>query len=407
MYRRNLCLLQRFLNAGLVGCTLMALCCTAGAGAPNPELPVNWQGLPEPYATDSATNPPRVIPRPAGAELKVPEGFAVEEWASGLYGVPRYMIVGPRGEILLSQMEAGVVTVIRDGERRDILNDLNAPYGLALHERWLYVAETDSVKRYPYDAGRMVAGRGEEVIDLAAYSGGHSTRTVVFDPEQEKLYLSVGSASNVSAGEPPLRATVSRYDPDGSGQEIYASGLRNAVGLGFNPVTGDLWATAHERDGLGDDLVPDYLTRVEEGGFYGWPYAYIGPHEEPRRKGEAPELVARTLYPNVLLGGHVGAMDLLFYTGAQFPERYRNGCFVALHGSWNRSQRAGQTIVFVPFADGKPSSGPEDFLTGWMLGEDRREVWGRPVGLLQLPDGSLLVSDDGAGKIWRVSYSGP
>lgn len=398
---------MRKINAGLASCTLMALCCTAGAGAPNPELPVNWQGLPEPYATDSATNPPRVIPRPAGAELKVPEGFAVEEWAGGLYGAPRYMIVGPSGEVLLSQMEAGVVTVIRDGERRDILDELNAPYGLALHERWLYVAETDSVKRYPYDAGRMAAGKGEEVIDLAAYSGGHSTRTVVFDPAHEKLYLSVGSASNVSAGEPPLRATVSRYGPDGSGQEIYASGLRNAVGLSFNPVTGDLWATAHERDGLGDDLVPDYLTRVEQGGFYGWPYAYIGPHEEPRRKGEAPELVARTLYPNVLLGGHVGAMDLLFYTGVQFPERYRNGCFVALHGSWNRSQRAGQKIVFVPFAEGAPTGGPEDFLTGWMLGEDRSEVWGRPVGLLQLPDGSLLVSDDGAGKIWRVSYSGP
>ena len=170
-------------------------------------------------------------------------------------------------------------------------------------------------------------------------------------------------------------------------------------------MTGELWATSHERDGLGDDLPPDFLTRVRQGGFYGWPYAYIGPHEDPRRRGEAPERVAKTLYPSVLLGGHAGAMGLLFYTGAQFPVKYRNGCFVALHGSWNRARRAGYRVVFVPFKDGKPIAGPEDFLTGWMLGEERQEVWGRPVGLLQLPDGSMLVSDDGAGKIWRVSYT--
>lgn len=368
------------------------------------DLPVNWQELPLPFATPSVANPPRLIPRPAGVQLKLPPGFHAEEWATGLQG-PRYMILGPGGEVLVSVMYAGAVMVIRDGNTKMLIDDLYGPYGLAFHERWLYVAEVTSVKRYPYDAATTTVGRGEEVISLKDYDGGHVTRTILFDARHEHLYLSVGSGSNVDAGESPIRAAINRYRPDGSGHEIYASGLRNAVGLGWNPVTGELWATSHERDGLGDDLPPDYLTRVVPGGFYGWPYAYIGPHEDPRRKGEAPDLVAKTLYPSVLLGGHAGAMDLLFYTGTQFPEKYRNGCFVALHGSWNRARHAGYRVVFVPFKDGRPISGPEDFLTGWMLGEDRQEVWGRPVGLLQLPDGSLLVSDDGAGKIWRIIYT--
>lgn len=387
------------------GVTLMLLPALPATVLAN-EMPVNWEGLPQPYATPSATNPPRIIEKPADAKLVLPEGFTIEEWATGLSGGPREMLLGPRGEVIVSQMGSGTVTVIRDGERKDLLEDLNEPYGLALHDQWLYVAEVTSVKRYSYDADSMTVGKGEEIIDLSDYGGGHSTRTILFDSNDEHLYLSVGSRSNVDAGEPPMRAAISRFNADGGGHELFASGLRNPVGLDWNPVTGDLWASTHERDGLGDDLVPDFLTRVQQGGFYGWPYAYIGPHEDPRRKGEAPELVAKTLYPDVLLGGHVGAMDILFYTGTQFPERYRNGCFVALYGSWNRAKRAGQKVVFVPFKDGKPVSGPEDFVTGWMLGEDRAEVWGRPVGLLMLPDGSLLVSDDGGGKIWRVSYAG-
>ncbi|MGH8609765.1 MAG: PQQ-dependent sugar dehydrogenase, partial [Gammaproteobacteria bacterium] len=190
-----------------------------------------------------------------------------------------------------------------------------------------------------------------------------------------------------------------------TGQEFFASGIRNAVGLRWYPSSDSLWATSHERDGLGDDLVPDFLTSVKQGDFFGWPYAYIGPHEDPRHPGAAPDKVKRTRYPEVLLGSHVGAMDLWFYTGTQFPPHYRGGCFVALHGSWNRSRRVGYKLVFVPFKAGKPTSGPEDFLTGWMVSPDRSEVWGRPVGLLELADGSLLVSDDGAGKIWRVSYN--
>ncbi|MGH8121030.1 MAG: PQQ-dependent sugar dehydrogenase, partial [Gammaproteobacteria bacterium] len=285
-----------------------------------------------------------------------------------------------------------------------LIKGLDRPYGLAFYKNRLYVAEAGSVKRYTYDAGTLKAGKGEEIIPLHEHADGHSTRSILFDEKLDKLYLTVGSASNVATGEAPIRAAISRYSPDGGGFELFASGIRNPVGLRWYPGTGDLWVTTHERDGLGDDLVPDYLTRVTPGGFYGWPYAYIGPHADPRHEGKAPELVQKTLYPDVLLGSHAGSMDLLFYSGAQFPEKYRGGAFVALHGSWNRSKRTGYKVVFVPFREAKPLAGPEDFLTGWMLGEDQREVWGRPVGFLQLPDGSLLVSDDGAGKLWRISY---
>jgi glucose/arabinose dehydrogenase len=370
------------------------------------DKPVNWTELPAPYATPSASNPPRIIPQPASASLSVPAGFRVERWMEGLYGAPREMILGPGGEVIVSQIASGQVTVIVDGERHDLITGLNGPFGLALHGENLYVADTEAVRRYRYDASSRAVSAPEELIDVRAVAGGHSTRAILIDRDNAHLYLSIGSASNVSAGEPPMRAAINRYDLDGKSHEIFASGIRNAVGMALNPVTGQLWVSSHERDGLGDDLVPDFLTRVERGGFYGWPYAYIGAHEDPRRAGEAPELVARTLYPDVLLGGHVGAMDVMFYTGERFPGRYRNGCFVALHGSWNRSKRSGHKVVFIPFADGRPTGGPEDFVAGWMLGEDREEVWGRPVGLLQLADGSILISDDGAGVIWRVHYEG-
>ena len=328
----------------------------------------------------------------------------VEEFLSG-FAAPRFMLLGPRNEILLSDMAAGIVYVIHDKQVSPLITNLDRPYGLSLYKNWLYVAEASSVKRYVYDAGAQHAGKGEEIIPLYRYAGGHFTRSLLFDEKLNKLYLTVGSGSNVNTGEPPIRATISRYNPDGSGFELFATGIRNPVGLRWYPGTGDLWITAQERDGLGDDLVPDYLTHVTPGGFYGWPYAYTGPHEDPRHKGEAPELVKKTLYPDVLLGSHVGPLDLLFYTGRQFPEKYQGGAFVVLHGSWNRSKRVGYKLVFIPFRDGKPQSGPEDFLTGWMLGEDKKEVWGRPAGLLQLPDGSLLASDDGAGKLWRITYT--
>ena len=374
----------------------------------NSRYPVNWQGLPEPYHTESATNPPRLIPRPKQASLSVPEGFVVEEYLSDFLR-PRFMLLGPEGEVLLSDIAAGVVYVIRDKRAAPLISNLSKPYGLALYKDWLYVAETSSVKRYKYSSKQGSVGQGEEIIPLDSYATGHITRSILFDETVGKLYLTVGSASNVELGEPPIRAAVSRYNADGTGYELFATGIRNPIGLKWYPYANGteskvLWATSHERDGLGDDLVPDYFTRVQEAGFYGWPYAYIGPHEDPRHPGVAPDKVRQTLYPSVLLGSHVGSMDFTFYTGTQFPEKYQGGAFLALHGSWNRSKRTGYKIVFVPFKKGQPVSGPEDFLTGWMLAEDKKEVWGRPVAVLQMPDGSLLISDDGAGKLWQVSY---
>ena len=375
-----------------------------------PEYPVNWQGLPEPYHTKSANNPPRLIPRPKQASLSVPEGFVVEEYLSDFLR-PRFMLLGPEGEVLLSDIAAGVVYVIRDKKAAPLITNLDRPYGMALYQDWLYVAEASSVKRYRYSSKQGAVSKGEEIIPLNRYGTGHHiTRSILFDETAGKLYLTVGSASNVKLGEPPIRAAVSRFNSDGTGFELFATGIRNPIGLKWYPYANNsdskvLWVTSHERDGLGDDLVPDYFTRVQEGGFYGWPYAYIGPHEDPRHPGVAPDKVRQTLYPSVLLGSHVGSMDFTFYTGTQFPEKYLKGAFLALHGSWNRSKRTGYKIVFVPFENGQPVSGPEDFLTGWMLTEDKIEVWGRPVAVLQMPDGSLLISDDGAGKLWRVSYT--
>jgi glucose/arabinose dehydrogenase len=370
-------------------------------------LPVNWKELPEPFATPSARNSPTLVPRPAGASLTAPQGFVVEEFLTGL-NRPRFMILGPGNEIILSETARnGSVSVIKDGGKAPILEKLDRPYGLALQDGWLYVAEPESVKRYRYDAKTMrVEGAGQEIIAMPGLGTGHTTRTLLFSRDGKKLYLSVGSQSNIDQGEPPLRAALHRYNPDGTGYELVASGLRNAVGLRLYPDSDEVWVSVHERDGLGDDLAPDYVTRVREGGFYGWPIAYIGPHPEPRHKDIDQSKVKSTLYPDVLLGGHVGPLDILFYTGRQFPEKYRGGMFVALHGSWNRAQRQGYKIAFIPFKDRRPTSGPEDFLTGFMLGPDQKEVWGRPVGLLQMPDGSLLLSDDGGQKIWRVSFKG-
>jgi len=378
------------------------------------DLPINWQELPEPYHTESANNPPRLIPQPKQASLSVPEGFVVEEYLSDFLR-PRFMLLGPDNEILLSDIGAGIVYVIRDRKATPLITNLSRPYGMALYKDWLYVAEASSVKRYKYSSKQGSVGKGEEVIPLRRYATIHITRSILFDEAAEKLYLTVGSGSNVDLGEAPIRAAVSRFNPDGTGFELFATGIRNPVGLQWYPYAKDtgsnnaaakaLWVTSHERDGLGDDLVPDYFTRVEEGDFYGWPYAYIGPHEDPRHAGVAPDKVKQTLYPDVLLGSHVGSLDFTFYTGTQFPKKYQGGAFLALHGSWNRSKRVGYKVVFVPFKNGQPVSGPEDFLTGWMLAEDKAEVWGRPVAVLQMPDGSLLISDDGAGKLWRVSYN--
>lgn len=378
--------------------------------------------LPPPFATPSVTNRPQVVARPAGAELRVPQGFSVEVWAED-FVKPRFMLQGTQGEVLVvdSGGEAasaavgsraveghqGAVYVFPAGQpsqRKRLIGNLNRPYGLALWKNYVYVAEPDSVKRYTYNPDTLQVGPGEEVVSLAGLGRGHWTRSLLFDRSGQKLYVGVGSGSNIDTGEDPRRAAINRYNPDGSGHEIVASGTRNPIGLHWYPESDTLWAAVQERDGLGDDLPSDYFTHVEPQGFYGWPYAYLGPHPEPRLKGQRADLVQKTLTPDVLLGAHVAVLDFTFYTGDQFPAEYRGGAFLALHGSWNRSKRVGYSVVFVPFRDGRPSGEVRDFLSGWMIAPESRDVWGRPVAVLELRDGSLLVSDDGGRKIWRVAY---
>jgi glucose/arabinose dehydrogenase len=376
----------------------------------------NSKQLPPPFHTPSADNRSQVIPQPEGARVTVPPGFAADVAAEG-FETPRYMILGPGQEILMSDSARGsqnggsvyvLVDKDRDGkidQKTKIIEKLDRPFGLALWKDYLYVAETTSLKRYKYDAKAMKATvPGEEVVSLKNFGTGHWTRSVIFDAKGEKMYLTVGSGSNVDAGEDPMRAAVHRYNPDGTGHETFVSGTRNVIGLRWYPGTDTLWGAVQERDALGDDLVPDYFTAFKPGAFYGWPYAYIGPNEDPRRKGEAPDLVKKTTVPDVLMGAHVAVLDALFYTGKMFPAEYQGGAFVARHGSWNRSKRVGYDVAFIPFKNARPAGEPRSFLSGFMLSPDKKEVWGRPVGLLQLADGSLLMTDDGGKKIWRISY---
>jgi glucose/arabinose dehydrogenase len=378
--------------------------------------------LPKPYATPSVENRPQVVPQPSGSSLHAPDGFQVSVWAQG-FAMPRFLLQGNSGEILLADSgndaqsraagkqrspgHGGVIYVFPNGDpaqRKELLSGLNRPYGMAFWKNYLYVAESDSVKRYPYDGNKLAAGKGEEVISLAGFNNGHWTRSLLFDRSGQKLYVGVGSESNVEVGEDPRRAAINRYNPDGSGHEIFASGTRNPIGMHWYPNSDVLWAAVQERDQLGDDLVPDYLTRVQQGDFYGWPFAYMGPHKDPRIEDKGG-MVAKTKAPDVTLGSHVAVLDWTFYTGDQFPAMYHNGAFLAFHGSWNRSKRVGYQVAFLPFEDGKPIGPPRDFLTGWMESPDKKEVWGRPVAVFQMRDGSLLVTDDGAKKIWKVSYS--
>jgi glucose/arabinose dehydrogenase len=363
--------------------------------------------LPPPFATPSVRNSPKVIPQPAGAKLNLPAGFNMEIMAEG-FKAPRFMILGPGNEVIVSDAArtGGGVYVLTNylKDRKPIIENLSRPYGLVLNGGYLYVGMPESVMRYKYDPKAMTASEGQEVVSLKGLGTGHWTRSLLFDRAGKKLYVGVGSGSNVSTGEDPRRAAVNVYNPDGSGHEILAGGLRNPTSIKWYPGSDTLWAAVQERDELGDDLVPDYFTRVQKGVFYGWPYAYTGPNEDPRNKGQKPDLVAKTIAGDVQLGSHVAVLDFAFYTGKQFPAEYQGGAFLALHGSWNRSKRVGQSIAFVPFRDGKPSGPMKEVVTGWMTGPDQPEVWGRPVGVLQLPDGSLLITEDGNNRIWRLSY---
>ena len=405
--------------AQLLTLFLTILACDRGGAAPatvaragDPLLQhheITVAQLPPPYATRSAGNPPRIAAQPAGATFHVPPGFTIGVYASNLDG-PRNMLLAPNGDVILAETGAGRITILRDANhdgiaesRYTFLNELDEPYGLALHGRWLYIGDEDAVLRIPYAAGQTRAN--EQPQKLAPLPpGGHSTRGILFNRTGTKMYVSVGSESNVSTGEAPERAAILEFNPDGTGKRIFASGLRNPVGMTWEPATGALWTVVNERDGLGDDLPPDYATEVRPDAFYGWPYAYIGSHEDPRHKGERPDLVAKTVVPSVLIQSHSAPLGIAFYTGSMFPAEYRGNAFVALHGSWNRTERTGYKIIRIPFRNGHPAGGYDDFVTGWMTDPRGRSVWGRPVGLLQLADGSLLLSDDGGGKIWRVSY---
>lgn len=373
-----------------------------------------WQvaaKLPPPFHTPSATNAPKVIERPDGAKLQLPAGFQIDEYATG-FERPRTLLYGPSGEILLADaVKDGAVYVFQDksgkaGERKKLIDKLDRPFGLAIWKDYLYVAETTSVKRYKYDSKAMKAGPGQEIVPMPDYGKGHWTRALLFDAKGEKFYLTIGSESNVNTGESADRAAIHQYNPDGTGHVVVATGTRNPTMIKWYPGTPTLWAAIQERDGLGDDLVPDYLTHIQPGGFYGWPYSYIGPNEDPRNTGKNPDLVKKTITPDVPLGAHVAVIDFLFYSGKQFPAEYRGGAFLAFHGSWNRSQRVGYSVAYIPFKNGNPVGGPKEFLKGWMLDPSRKEVWGRPVSLLEMKDGSLLVTDDGGNKIWRITYKG-
>ncbi|NNF57638.1 MAG: sorbosone dehydrogenase family protein [Rhodothermaceae bacterium] len=373
--------------------------------------------LPEPFATSSARQRPNVVDPPDDPVLRVPEGFRVNVWADDL-NRPRWLALTPEGDVLLAESRANRIRRLRDTDGdgaadevttfADGRNRLDRPFGMAFLGDAFFVGNEGTVRRYPYAPGQArLEGSGEVLVELP--SGGHWTRNVIATPEGAALAVAVGSASNVSPEDFP-RASVFRINPDGSGRETLGSGLRNPVGLGFHPQTGMLYTTVNERDGLGDDLVPDYFTQVADGVFYGWPYAYLAPDNlDPRRmdgdRSERPVLASQTRTPDVLFQAHSAALGLAFYTGDAFPARYRNGAFVAMRGSWNRSQGTGYKLVFVPFEDEQPLGHYEDFLTGFLIDPSGPTTWGRPVGLLVLPDGSLLFTEEMNGRIYRVSFT--
>ena len=379
--------------------------------------------LPQPGASESASKPPQVIPIPASPVLRVPPGFVVNVFADNL-DAPRWLALTPTGDVLVTETRQNRITLLRDANGDGVAevrktfatgqNGLNIPFGMAFADRYFFLGNTAEVRRFPYTKGQeQLTGTGQKIADLPG--GGynqHWTRNVVVSPDNSKLFVSVGSQSNADVEALP-RASVQVMNLDGQNKQIFASGLRNPVGLDFHPKTNQLYTTVNERDGLGDDLVPDYLTRIRQGEFYGWPYAYFKPNLlDPRhsRNGNSdrPDLVAKTLTPDVLFQAHSAALGLQFYDGKTFPKRFLNGAFVAFRGSWNRNAGTGYKIVFVPFnaANGRPQGYYEDFLTGFLTDPSGPKTWGRPVGLLVLPDGSLLFTEEANNRIYRVQYRG-
>lgn len=376
--------------------------------------------LPQPYATESVRNNAQVVPRPADAWPQAPAGFKVDLYATGLDG-PRQIRVAPNGDFFVAESRAGQVKVFRgrgsDGKPEQVsvfASGLNRPFGVSFYPpdgnpQWVYVGNTNSVVRFPFQTGDLKArGAAQTIVPDLPSGSGHWTRDVVFSKDGKRMFVAVGSASNVDDADTRPgefhRANILEYTPEGAFVRVYASGIRNPVGLGINPTTGELWCSTNERDALGDNLVPDYVTHVQEGGFYGWPWYYMGSHQDPRHEGKHPELKGKILVPDVLLSPHNASLGLTFYEGRQFPAEYRGDLFAAEHGSWNRSNRTGYEVIRVPLTGGRASGAFEDFLTGFVTSDG--QVWGRPVGVAGAADGSLLVTDDGSQSIWRVSYIG-
>ncbi len=372
------------------------------------------ENLPKPYSSESARRGSKVIEQNENSTLKIPKGFKINVYAEGDFNYPRWMVLAPNNDVFVADSRVNSIVILRDNnkdgtadERFVFAENLAQPFGMAFSNGYFYVANTDSVVRFKYKTGQTKAeGAPDKIIELT--EGGynqHWTRNILFSPNGKKLYVSIGSSGNVDVEKDERRAGISEYNPDGTGYRLYASGLRNPIGLAWNPKNGELWTAVNERDGLGEDLVPDYVTSVKDGAFYGFPYAYIGQNEEPRRKGESPEMVRKSIVPDVLLTSHSAALGIAFYNAKMFPKEYQGDAFVALHGSWNREKLTGYKIIRVKFNNGKLVGNQyEDFVSGWLPSEDSAEVWGRPVGLLVNSDGSLLIADDGAKKIWRVSY---
>jgi len=374
--------------------------------------------LPKPFATESAGNFPRVVARPADAWPQVPAGFKVDLYASGLKGA-RQIRMAPNGDFFVTESAGNQLSVYR-GRGKDgkpeltsvFATGLRQPFGIAFYPpganpQWVYVGNTGSVVRFPYKVGDVKAsGDAETIIAELPPGGGHWTRDVVFSPNGQRMWVAVGSGSNIDDPDTHPRefhrANILEFKPDGAFVKVYASGIRNPVGLGVNPTTGELWCSTNERDALGDNLVPDYVTHVREDGFYGWPWYYMGDNIDPRLGDKHPELRAKTIVPDVLLSPHNASLGLTFYDGSMFPAEYRGDLFAAEHGSWNRSNRTGYEVIRVPLVNGKASGEFEDFMTGFVTADGN--VWGRPVAVVTAKDGSLLVTDDGSQSIWRVSY---
>ena len=388
--------------------------------APGTIRKITAADLPQPYASKSSNNGPDVVTRPANVWPQAPAGFKVELYTTGLEN-PRWLRTAPNGDIFLAEMEPGRIRVFRgvtaDGkaeQQQVFASGLKHPYGIAFYPpgpdpKWIYIGAETEVVRFPYHNGdQKASGPSEHIASMPP--GGHDTRAIEFSPDGKKMFVAVGSGSNVDDPDTHPsekdRADILVCDPANCQLKVYAYGIRNAGGgIVVNPKTGELWCSVNERDGLGDNLVPDYITHVEEGGFYGWPWWYMGSHQDPRHVGKHPELKDKALVPDVLLQPHNASLGFIFYGADQFPAEYHGDIFAAEHGSWNKSVRAGYEVIRVPLHQtGRANGEYQDFLTGFVLPDG--QVWGRPVGTALAPDGSLLVSDDGSGSIWRVSYAG-